>query len=770
MPRDLDSRPSPLAQAPKAEAALWWANMGIPVFPVFGIQDGKCECGGDCGKQAGKHPNHYLAPHGHLDATTDEDLIRLWWAEWPDSNIGGATGDGVVVIDIDSDVGESTIRMYGEPPETLEVRTGRGRHLYYVQPDLEIDYRSTRGGTASGLGDGVDTRGSGGYVILAGSTHASGATYDLVYREPVELPEVLAEILSAPAPTSGGGVQTVDADGLDVPHRDVTPQASQQFRVMLTTACERIANTRPGGSITRHDRILSAIRSVAGYYHMQSDMGIGEVFAFIDLAVERCYEGEDRKVAGGQRTARDAWRDGLQNPYPHMPGQLATTPDGRPYLVAHDARRGLWVATSDERGCGFAWTLPDLVTARLRVEWPGIVLWTPKADGSSDKPMNWLDAFGRYGDQFASGVEFAYEGSSTFDESRGVIRISPRFADPPKAVFNEEIARWLELLPARSEDHDKLLDWLATAPRLDSPTSALVLTRKGSVGKQLIAMALAEYFGVRPVSYDVAVQKFNVQLTESPIVWLDETTDAQSKSADFRRLVANSQHRIEIKNGPSGVLLGHPRVYMAANNDDPTGIANETLTIDDEDAIAERLLHIPVSIEAALYLKRLGGRDYTSGKTGPIDWVVGLAQHIRWLYENREVTPGSKLLVQGDAAKWVREVGARHGAQAELAELIGYEVVKARRGQVSALGEPPVFVDPDGAIYASVRGIKRVWEPYYGERSPKVTDLRKALQRLCRVMEPVQKSVGGKRHRMYPVPHGLIPEFDVDPAVPQGSQ
>lgn len=738
--------------------------MGVAVFPVFGIVGGKCECGNDCGKQAGKHPNHFLAPNGHLNATTDEDLIRLWWTEWPNSNIGGATGNGLVVIDIDSEVGESTIRMYGDPPDTLEVSTGRGRHLYYIQPDLELEYRTTRGDTAAGLGDGVDTRGAGGYAILAGSSHVSGRDYVLHYREPVELPEILAEILSAPAPTSrSSSVPTIDDEGLDVPHRDATPDASMQFRIMLTTACEKIAHTKR----RRHDRILAAARSVAGYYHMQGGMHVAEVFQFLDGAVDRCYE-LPRDRNGGYRTARDGWRDGLQNPYPHMPGQLAVTDDGRPYLVAHDGRRGLWVATNEEHGCGFSWTHPDLVTSRLRTEWPGIVLWTPKADGSGDKPMSWLDAFGRYGGHFAGDLEFTYNGSSSYDEERSVLQISPRFAPPPEPVYNEQIARWLELLPENPEDRPKLLDWLATAPRLERPTSALVLTRKGSVGKQLIALALGFYFGVRPVSYDVAVQKFNERLTRSPIVWLDETTEAQGRSADFRRLVANSEHRVEIKNGPTGTLIGHPRIYMAANNDDPTGIANETLTIDDEDAIAERLLHIPVSLRAAAYLQQLGGRDYTDGTKGPVNWIVGVAQHIRWLHENREVVPGPKLLVQGDAAKWIREVGVRHGAQAEVAELIGAEVAKVGQGSVLAVGEPPVVVDRSGDVYASVRGLKRVWEAYFGERPPKVTELRKAVQRLCRVVDPDQKTVGGKRYRMYPVPKDVIPYFEAP--TPQGSQ
>lgn len=754
--------------------------MGIPVFPVFGIVDGKCECNEDCGRDAGKHPNRYLVPNGSLNATTDESQIRQWWELWPNSNIGGATGDGVVVIDVDGPQGETTLAMYGEMPATLESRTGRvdeqgnrvGRHLFFIQPNLELRYRSTRGDTRSGLGEGVDTRADGGYVVLPPSTHASGLRYEIVEREPVELPEVLADILSAPAPSAAAS----DPDApMDVPRSNATPQSARQFAMLLTAACERIANTKPGGTISRHDRILASVRQVAGYYHMQAELGVDEVFAYIDQAIDRCYTGE-RERHGGRRTARDAWRDGLQNPYTHMPGQISTTPDGRPYLVAHEGKRGLWVSMNEEHGCGFMWMVPDLVTALLRSEWPGIVLWRPKADGSGETPMNWLDAFGRYGGAFANKVEYSYAQTSSFDETRQLVSISPKFSDPPKPVFHDEIAKWLELLPLDPADAPKLLDWLATAPLVMQPTSALVLTRKGSVGKQMLTLGLAEYFGVRPVPYDVAVSRFNRQLADSPLIWLDEASEHQGKSAEFRRLIANDVHRIETKNGPTGLLLGAPRTIMNANNDDPTGLAQEKLTIDDEEAVAERLLHIPVGPRAGQYLRELGGRPYTEGRLpGSRNWIPLIAQHVAWLHQNRAVQHGARLLVHGDAEKWVRQVGSRHGIQAVVGELVSHEASKfGTAGGINLGGEQPVYLDPEqpGVVWASARGLKRVWERYFSEKGPSVSAIRTALQRLSRVSEPPQKRIGSKRPRLFPVPLDALPEFDreLPVATPQGAQ
>jgi putative DNA primase/helicase len=156
------------------EAALAYAERGWPVFPVYGICNGRCLCGGreDC--TPGKHPMTY---NGHLAATTDETTIRSWWASTPDANVAIATGGALLVIDVDPrHDGDATLaaleHAHGELPSTPEVLTGGGgRHVYFRHPGVTV-----RVG-ANVLGRGVDVKAEGGYVVAPPSSHISGNAY-----------------------------------------------------------------------------------------------------------------------------------------------------------------------------------------------------------------------------------------------------------------------------------------------------------------------------------------------------------------------------------------------------------------------------------------------------------------------------------------------------------------------------------------------------------------------------------------------------------------
>jgi len=155
------------------EFALQYAGRGWHVFPLHSVKDGRCTCGKDCGKNAGKHPR---VKGGFKAATTDAHQIEAWWGRFPDSNIGIATGSvsGLVIIDIDGASGLATLRVlvdrYGTLPRTAIVKTARGWHLYFAMP-------KTCAAIPCSTGEGLDVRGDGGYAVAPPSLHLTGHVY-----------------------------------------------------------------------------------------------------------------------------------------------------------------------------------------------------------------------------------------------------------------------------------------------------------------------------------------------------------------------------------------------------------------------------------------------------------------------------------------------------------------------------------------------------------------------------------------------------------------
>lgn len=143
------------------DAALDYAAKGIPVFPVV---------------PRGKNP---LTAHGFKNATKDRKTLRAWWERSPAANIGIPTGhvSGVFVLDVDGEAGKQSLKnlesKFGALPTTLKIITGGGGEHYFFQlpPNLDVSNSAGR------LGQGLDIRGNGGYVVAAPSLHASGQRY-----------------------------------------------------------------------------------------------------------------------------------------------------------------------------------------------------------------------------------------------------------------------------------------------------------------------------------------------------------------------------------------------------------------------------------------------------------------------------------------------------------------------------------------------------------------------------------------------------------------
>lgn len=141
------------------DAAIEYAQRGWAVFP---LADGR------------KEPRFYGA---YRRATKDLAQIRRWWRQFPEANIGLATGaaSGIWVLDVDGPEGEASfvelVRHQSELPETAMVRTRKGWHLYWSLGEQPDPMRRI------GSRPGLDVIGGNGYLLAPPSIHPSGMPY-----------------------------------------------------------------------------------------------------------------------------------------------------------------------------------------------------------------------------------------------------------------------------------------------------------------------------------------------------------------------------------------------------------------------------------------------------------------------------------------------------------------------------------------------------------------------------------------------------------------
>jgi len=136
-------------------AALKYAAYGWPVLP----------CGSNKKPLIKDWPNA---------ASTDPNQIRKWWDMFPTAMIGVVTGprSGLFVIDVDvknSAPGLSSLaaleKEHGKLPDTLSQITASGGFHYLFQYPKGIEL----GNSSGKLGKGIDTRGTGGFIVVCPS-------------------------------------------------------------------------------------------------------------------------------------------------------------------------------------------------------------------------------------------------------------------------------------------------------------------------------------------------------------------------------------------------------------------------------------------------------------------------------------------------------------------------------------------------------------------------------------------------------------------------
>lgn len=247
------------------ESAVELAGAGWHVFPV---------------QPKGKQP---LVKWRDV-STTDLSQVESWWETWPDANIGIDCGkSGLVVVDYDG--------VEAPDVHTLVVKTARGVHQYYANSGDPVS------NSASMLGEHIDVRGEGGYVLAPPSVHPTGAVYEWAnFYEPAQLPQELRQRMTRKK--TEPQYPTVDAPARVSEHWGVKILRSEAAIVRTTGEGRRNAQLFESAL-----RVMSAVKGG----HLDRDVAYQELMAAaVDCGLQR-FEAEG--------TIDSAWeRSGVRNP------------------------------------------------------------------------------------------------------------------------------------------------------------------------------------------------------------------------------------------------------------------------------------------------------------------------------------------------------------------------------------------------------------------------------------------------------------------------
>ncbi len=197
--------------------ALNYAKSGFAVFPLHAVKDGRCTCAkSDCSSPA-KHPR---TVHGLTQASNDPSFVKNLFScfTYSSANIGIRTGkeSNLVVVDVDTAKGGRIEELYNFVPKdalekTLRVKTGGGFHLYFLYPpNVEIRNSTDK------LGNKIDVRGEGGYVVAPPSMHISGKPYEFLNNNKLlPFPQAFVEKLNAAEPKAANGTERSKSNDLE---------------------------------------------------------------------------------------------------------------------------------------------------------------------------------------------------------------------------------------------------------------------------------------------------------------------------------------------------------------------------------------------------------------------------------------------------------------------------------------------------------------------------------------------------------------------------
>ena len=441
--------------------------------------------------------------------------------------------------------------------------------------------------------------------------------------------------------------------------------------------------------------------------------------------------------------------------------QIEAARSANPMILYTNKTRYVW--HPDLSSYGEATTNDQTLMADMMREHPHLVL----GEKGKIKPLHHI--LREYGVRISTvrrvlgmrGSRLVVEDGSAYkilEEGFGTLRA----VDP---VNHLDVERYFEAIQqgAGKEDFDRMMDWICTCTQFEHATTAIFLQGPPGCGKSMLVEALTRIFGAK-ADFQKVMGRFNASLLNTGLIHLDEGSDdadghdsGASAANKFRTIVGGGSLAIEMKGVDPIDVVGNYRVIITANNRNPLPVSN-THTLDDFNAIAQRVLYVHLGNEPKQWLEQNDGKKITGDWVDRVDPETGtrrsgkLVEHIAWIIKNR--TPAS---YAGEGGRFIVPAKIRPWHAKALLQGILRDVLDAAGKAATMEQYDKTARIIDGQVHINDAGFDGLILKLVGAKHEAI-DVRRAIREaLCDGTPRRLPTSGGKAsYIFYPMPTDLI--------------
>lgn len=322
-----------------------------------------------------------------------------------------------------------------------------------------------------------------------------------------------------------------------------------------------------------------------------------------------------------------------------------------------------------------------------------------------------------------------------------------------RARWHPEVDEWVRTsFPKHVDD---MLGWMAQAPNVDQPLAAIALLGAHGIGKSKFAYCIAKLWGAPPVRMGLALDNFNFDLTQCPVVFADEQLPRISgrvPTEEIRSMISSGVHDVNQKGIPRGKLYGYLRNVIAANSEEGISLGKVFHTKNDAYAVSRRFLVVecPEEREEAARNLFVKNHDLFLEKSA-------IAEHCLWLNQNHE---RKDVRFGITTSSFNTILTADEGADAVLSWIYQRLIKKFPNAPETIRKElPPVFVCKE-KVYVHLKGMVAEWSEYVIDKRKHDYNfriLRRAIEAVS--VREVRVSISDKYNRYWQINVELFREY-----------